>query len=52
MKTEFEIVFTNVNHKEIIENIKQLNWICVQENILMKRIVFANPVINKGSYKS
>lgn len=49
MKTEFEVVFTDIDKNEIIEKIKKLEWICTKENTLMKRVVFDNPVI-KDSY--
>lgn len=50
MKTEFEIVFTKVNHGKIREKIISLWWKCVQKKTLMKRVVFDNPMIEKGSY--
>ena len=50
MNTEFEIVFTSVNHDDFREQIIQLGWLCVQEKTLMKRVVFENPRKPKTSY--
>ncbi len=50
MKIEFEIVFTWVDHNEMREKILELNWKCVLEKTLMKRVVFDNPVIEEWSY--
>lgn len=46
MNTEFEVAFTNINHKEIKEVIKNLWWKCIQEKVLMKRVIFKH--IDKG----
>ena len=40
MKTEFEIVFTNINVEEIIIKIKKLWWECIKQNTLMKRVIY------------
>ena len=50
MKTEFEIVFTDINRDEIIEKIKKLWWVQTKKNTLMKRVIFENPEDKKGSY--
>lgn len=50
MKIEFEIVFTDIDRGNIIKNIKQLGWVCIKENILMKRVVFDNHNFLEGSY--
>jgi len=50
MKTEYEIVFTNINRDEIVEKIKSLWWVQIKKNRLMKRIIFENPEEKKGSY--
>lgn len=50
MKTEYEIVFTNINKIEIIEKIKNLGWICIKENTLMKRVIFETPNNKRWSY--
>lgn len=50
MKTEFEVVFTEIDRENIIKKIKALNWICIKENTLMKRVVFDNPLKIEGSY--
>ena len=50
MKTEFEVVFTEIDREDIINKIKALNWICIKENTLMKRVVFDNPLKIEGSY--
>lgn len=50
MKTEFEVVFTGIDRENIINKIKALNWICIKENTLMKRVVFDNPTKLEGSY--
>lgn len=50
MKTEFEVVFTGIDRENIINKIKALNWICIKENTLMKRVVFDNPLKLEGSY--
>lgn len=50
MKTEFEIVFTNINRDEIIEKIKSLWWIQTKKNTLMKRVIFENPNDKIDSY--
>jgi len=50
MKTEYEVVFTNVNKNELIKKIKDLWWVCNKKNTLMKRVVFENPWDKKWSY--
>ncbi len=50
MKTEFEIVFTDINKDEIIEKIKSLWWVQTKKNTLMKRVIFKHPWDSKGSY--
>ena len=50
MKTEFEIVFTDIDRDEIIEKIKSLWWIQTKKNTLMKRVIFEHPWDPKGSY--
>ncbi len=50
MKTEYEIVFTNINKIEIIEKIKNLGWICTKENTLMKRVIFESTNNKRWSY--
>lgn len=50
MKTEFEVVFTEIDRENVIKKIKALNWICIKENTLMKRVVFDNPLKLEGSY--
>jgi len=50
MKTEFEIVFRDINRDEIIEKIKSLWWVQTKKNTLMKRVIFENPNDKKGSY--
>ena len=50
MKTEYEVVFTNIDRKEIIEKIKDLGWICSKENTLMKRVIFEIPNNKRWSY--
>ncbi|MDD3303116.1 MAG: hypothetical protein PHN31_06185 [Candidatus Gracilibacteria bacterium] len=50
MKTEYEVVFTNINKGEIIEKIKNLGGICSKENTLMKRFIFENSNNKRGSY--
>jgi len=50
MKTEYEVVFTNINKWEIIEKIKNLGWICSKENTLMKRFIFENSNNKRWSY--
>lgn len=50
MKTEFEIVFTDINRDKIIEKIKSLWWIQTKKNTLMKRVIFEHPWDPKGSY--
>ena len=49
MKTEFEIVFTDINRDEIIGKIKSLWGVQTKKNTLMKRVVFDNP-IKENSY--
>ncbi len=43
MKTEYEVVFSNINREETIQKIKEIWWICTKENTLMKRVVFTAP---------
>ena len=50
MKTEFEIVFTDIDRKDIVEKIKSLWWVQTKENTLMKRVIFEHPWDPKGSY--
>jgi len=50
MKTEYEIVFTNIDRKEIVEKIKSLWWVQTKKNTLMKRVIFEDPQNKKGSY--
>lgn len=50
MKTEFEVVFTEIDRASIVNKIKVLNWICIKENTLMRRVVFDNPLKLEGSY--
>lgn len=50
MKIEYEIVFSNINREEVIENIKKLGWRREKENTLMKRVVFDNPRQIEWSY--
>ena len=45
MKIEFEIVFTNIDKKELIEKIKNLWWVCSKKKTLMRRVVFDNPKV-------
>lgn len=49
MKTEFEIKFYPINREELILKIKNLGWICKQEETLMKRTIFYHPN-NKNAY--
>ncbi|MFK7780024.1 MAG: CYTH domain-containing protein [Candidatus Gracilibacteria bacterium] len=50
MKTEYEVVFTNINREEIIQKIKDLGGICSKENTFMKRVIFETPNNERGSY--
>lgn len=50
MKTEYEVVFTNIDRNEIIQKIKDLWWICSKDNTLMKRVVFDTQNWWNGSY--
>jgi len=50
MKTEYEVVFTNIDREKIISKIKNLGWICIKENTLMKRIIFETPNNKRWSY--
>lgn len=50
MKIEFEVVFNDINREWVIDRINELNWKCVKENTLMKRVVFQNPVNPIDSY--
>ncbi len=50
MDTEFEIVFSWVNHEEMRNKIKKMWGFCIQEKTLMKRAVFSNPVIPEWSF--
>lgn len=50
MKTEFEIVFSNINRDKLVKDIIKLNGICTKDNTLMKRIVFENPLNPAKSY--
>ena len=50
MQTEFEVVFSDIDKFQIIEKIKELGWVCIKENTLMKRVVFDNPTGKEGSY--
>ncbi len=40
MKTEFEIVFTDINRNKIVKKIKELWWIQTKKNTLMKRVAY------------
>ncbi len=40
MKTEFEITFLNIDREKLVNKIKNLWWICIKENTLMRRHVF------------
>jgi len=50
MKTEFEVVFPDINKKEVIQKIEELWWVQIKKNILMKRIVFENSNNRKWSF--
>lgn len=50
MKTEYEIVFTDINREKIAEKIIALGWIYTKKNTLMKRVVFNNPANIENSY--
>jgi predicted adenylyl cyclase CyaB len=50
MKTEFEVVFSEIDRESIINKIKALNWICIKENTLMKRVIFEIPNNKRWSY--
>ncbi len=50
MKTEFEVVFTNIDRNKIINKIKSLWWVQTKENTLMKRVIFEDPTDKKNSY--
>ena len=50
MKTEFEVVFTNIDKQKIIKQITDLWWVCVKENTLMKRVVFDLPNLWDNAY--
>jgi hypothetical protein len=43
MKTEYEVVFINIDRNDIIQKIKDLWWICSKDITLMKRVVFDTP---------
>lgn len=50
MKTEYEVVFTNIDREDISSKIKSLGWICTKENTLMKRVIFETPNNKRWSY--
>lgn len=50
MKTEYEVVFINIDRAEIIDKIKNLGWICTKENTLMKRVIFEVANNKRWSY--
>lgn len=50
MKTEYEVVFTNIEREKFIDKIKSIGWICTKENTLMKRIIFEIPNNKRSSY--
>ncbi|MDD3645932.1 MAG: class IV adenylate cyclase [Candidatus Gracilibacteria bacterium] len=50
MKTEYEVVFMNINIEEMKSKIKSLGGKLVKENTLMKRVVFEVPGNKRGSY--
>jgi hypothetical protein len=50
MKTEYEVVFTNINREKIINDIINVGGKCTKENTLMKRIVYENPLNPVKSY--
>lgn len=50
MKIEYEIVFTDINREEIIDEIKNLWWKCIKNNTLTKRVVFETPFWGINSY--
>lgn len=50
MKTEYEVVFTNIDREKIIDKIKNLGWICAKKNTLMKRVIFETPNNKRWSY--
>ncbi len=50
MNTEFEVVFTDIDKNEVIEKIKNLGWVCIKKNTLMKRVIFETPLNKKWSY--
>ena len=50
MKTEYEVVFTQIQREKLIEKIKQLGGLCTKENTLMKRYVFEIPNNPRGSF--
>jgi len=50
MKTEFEVVFTWIDRENITKKIKALNWICIKENTLMKRVIFETQNNKRWSY--
>lgn len=51
MKTEYEIVFREIDREEVIKKISLLWWKIIKKNTLMKRIVFYNPLSKKeGTY--
>ncbi len=50
MKTEYEVVFTDIDKNKIVEKIRELWWIKTKKNTLMKRVIFENPLDKKWSY--
>lgn len=50
MKTEYEVVFTNIDVEKTIEKIKSLGWELIKENTLMRRVVFETPENKRWSY--
>lgn len=50
MKTEFEIVFREIDRENLLEKLIKIWAKCIKENTLMKRTVFQNPINKKNSY--
>jgi len=48
MNTEFEISFIKIDKNDLRKKIKSLWWTIIQNNYLMKRIVFHNPILKKS----
>lgn len=50
MKTEYEVVFMDINREELIQKIMDLWWICSKKNTLMKRVIFETLNNKRWSY--